>query len=220
MEQWNGRRCMELADFSRGNRGRVSRHREESGFSMTELMVVLLIIAMMIGLGTLLLFGAHATQLTKNVEGTIANDLRLCQKRAEANKEIMGIHFRRYDCATNPNTYNFLDSAGDPIAPPAGASAKTNIITIPNQTRIALLGQTGASAMSYDNGKQIKIYFKPAGALIFSQYGDAGAGMYDFGKDTAGASANTGNMTVTVGNSAGTKSRVLTIMKLGDIKTL
>lgn len=183
--------------------------RGQGGFSLVELLTVIIIITLLLGLGSWVLLSNRSSQATRSGETQLVADLRVCATVAETEKRAYGLLLRGPTCATNPNTYTFLrvnddGTVTEMVSPPPGASYRRQYIELPSQAKFTTFAP---AVMTFDNQKQIKIYFNPVGELLYSQYGDAGNARTDLNE----------NVTAGISDSAGTNVRTVTVYKLGEV---
>ena len=207
---------------------------DDAGFSLIELMVVIAVLALLIGMGIWLMWGAGSATGARTAQGQIAQDLMLCAKKAEATKKPWGILFygKTYGSSEAAmawrNTYRwyYFDGYGDDEhdaatclidweEPPIGASPAGgepyHVYRVHLQDGAKLFGTYGSTYPS--STSYLYMRFKPVGATIVTQYGRWVSGMrvwYDISDDP-------GYLQIDVSDRSGEKTENVKIYKLGYV---
>ncbi len=94
---------------------------DESGFTIVEVMLVLFVLSLLIGMGIWIMYGAGSKTGARTAQSQIAQDLRLCAKKAETSKDTWGILFYGKTHDANENKYIWFTGDKAFCDPPLGA---------------------------------------------------------------------------------------------------
>lgn len=190
----------------------LSYRREETGFTYVELLIVILIMGLIAGLGTWMLFGTQSTNAANAGQNQIASDLRLAAEMSKVSKTPWGICFHDRDALGDKNSYWWFNTAyaddatpSSPIKPPKGAApnaANSKYVKPPNGAFISTPDELPEPTILY-------IRFKPVGAVIYAQY-MKGDGTWENVGDS---------VRVRITDKGGAVQRDVYIYRLGDIGT-
>lgn len=177
---------------------------------------MILIMGLIAGLGTWMLFGTRSTNAANAGQSQIASDLRLAAQMSKAAKEPWGICFYEHG-ATPKDAYRwfyteYADNATRTfVKPPKGAApntANSDNVKPPDGAFISNAPWPRSGGL-YSEPTILSVRFKPVGAVLYAQYLEDDNTWHNFGRDTY----------VRITDKTGTVVKDVRIYMLGDIGT-